>query len=147
MMDKKGRRIVLGVSSALVVVLIGGVALAAILFSKSVPSSVNVVNASYEIALWSGATSPLDSITWGDMAPNAQQTQDVWVQNIGNRNLKVTMTHDLPATVGTLIQNGSQWAKTLSPGEIKEYMLELTLLGNAPDGLANFTVTFNSVND
>ena len=136
-------------NSALIVVLVGGVALAVVLFSKSVPSSVNVVNASYEIALWptEAASTPLASITWGDMAPSAQQTQDVWVQNIGNRNLKVTMTHDLPTAVGTLTQNGSQWTKTLSPGEIKNYTLELTILGNAPDGLANFTVTFNSVND
>lgn len=131
-----------------------GVAVAAILFTITIPSHIKVVppfippepEEDYTIGVYSNesCTTPVDEIEWGDVEQGQSKTKRVYIKNLGNQQVKVSMSSTLSSSIGAIEPSGSSWDKNLAPGDSRRYSLRLSILDKAPLEDANFTIDFHS---
>ena len=101
----KSKRFLVPTIAVLLILAAAGGALAATMWSTTVPLTFTVeASSTYNLELYqnAGLTTPLTSIAVGTLPKGASNTIHVYVKNVGDQTAYVTISHNLNASVGTL---------------------------------------------
>ncbi len=100
-----GTRIATIIITVLVCTIVMAGAAFAANFSKALPAEGNVVTANPDLAFYSDSacTQVITTLGFGDVVQGDTSAVDVYIKNVGNKNLtSVTGTSDLSTEVGTI---------------------------------------------
>lgn len=126
--------------------LVGGIALAATVVTKSLNGNVNIVaNGDFRVYSDQAATQEITSINLGDVAQGTSKQLTFYVKNTSPNNNTISEGTDTVATsVGTLsLTFNGQSSVTLVPNAVATVVATLAAANTAPTGTATFTLGVN----
>src|SRR4030042_224650 len=141
----------------LVSLLTGGIAFGAVVITKSMNASVNIVQVqennivtqvdSFEFYRDAAATQPVTTIVLPDVDPGEITDFTLYVKNTGTSNLLVSQgATNVQASRGSLtLTFDGQAQKTLAPNQVARVNVILSVPENAPEGRVEFTFSVNGV--
>jgi len=131
----------------LVSLLTGSIAFGAVVITKSMNATVNIVQDEDDFEFYedAAATRVLSAIELPDVAPGETSDFTLFVKNIGSGNILLSQgASTVQASRGSLtLTFDGQVQKTLAPDQVSRVDVILSVPENAPEGQVNFTFAVN----
>jgi len=131
----------------LVSLLTGGIAFGAVVITKSMDVTVNIVEDEDDFDFYedAAATQVLSAIELPDVAPGETSDFTLYVKNTGSGNILLSQgASTMQASRGSLnLYFDGQAQKTLAPDQVARVDVILSVPENAPEGQVNFTFAVN----
>lgn len=129
---------------AALAVIVSGVAYAASVFTKTIDASVNITgSAGLSFYSNSSATSPITSLSYGDVAQNASGSVTFYVKNTGTVTQTLSAgTSTLPSSVGTVSMTFDGLdTKPLAVNAVARVVATIQTASSASVGSTSFTIS------
>lgn len=128
---------------AIILSLITAVDIAAVLMTQKSIGSTGVIKAiNVGVFSDSGCTQTLASIDWGMIEPGGSASKTVYVKNIGNAVMTLTLSTSgwVPANAGSYITiTWNKQSANLTPNEVTAALITLTV-SNTITGITDFSM-------
>jgi len=135
----------------IVSLLTGSIAFGAVVITKSMNATVNIVpeeeEDSFEFYRDSAATQVASTIVLPDVAPGETSDVTLYVKNTGTRDILLSQgASNVQASRGSLtLTFDGQAQRTLAPDQVARVEVILSVPEDAPEGRVNFTFAVNGV--
>lgn len=141
----KSKRFLVPTIAVLLILAAAGGALAATMWSTTVPLTFTVAGTStYNLELYqdAGLTTPLTSMAWGTLNPGDSNSVTVYVKNVGNQTAHVSIAHNMSTSVGTI--TATPTTLSILSGSSDSMVLLVSVSASAPGGNQSVTITVNN---